>query len=77
MSKFAKAPETTPESRDLVQWVWAILRGPTARNVYTLATLPDATMWNGTTLPISDGAGGLPTVTAIGGNWTYPDGTTV
>jgi hypothetical protein len=82
MSKYANPPVVADAPpwgnsllRDLLQWVRSIMRGPTMRDVYTLATLPDATTWAGTTLPVSDGVGGQPTVTAIGGQWRYQDGT--
>lgn len=62
--------------RDVVAWVQNLTRLPQPRKVYTLATLPSATEFDGATLPVSDGAVG-PTVTAVNGVWTYPDNTTV
>jgi len=74
----AGAPAYVPSLlAGIVQWVTAIRRGPGARIPYLTANLPNAAEWNGTTLPVSDGTGGMPTVTAIGGQWVYPDGTTV
>lgn len=80
-----KPPSSTPDSppyavamlRDVVKWVQNLTRLPQPRKVYTLATLPSAGDYDGATLPVSDGAGGLPTVTSISGSWTYPDGSTV
>lgn len=62
--------------RDMVDWVRGMVRLPQPRKVYTLATLPSAADFDGATVPVSDGASG-PTVTAVNGAWTYPDGTTV
>jgi hypothetical protein len=61
--------------RDLVSWVQALTRLPQPRKVYTVATLPAASDYAGATVPVSDGTGSQPTVTAIGSNWVYPDGT--
>lgn len=64
-------------SKEVIDWVRAMLRGPTSRVVYTITNLPDATIWDGTTLPVSNGAGGKPTVTAVNGAWVYGEGTPV
>lgn len=69
-----QATPPTGVSINLVNWVRAMFRGPSQITPYTIATLPSAADWNGTTLPVSDGTGGKPTVTAIGGAWKYPDG---
>lgn len=61
--------------RDVVQWVSALTRLPQPRKVYTVATLPSPEDFAGATVAVSDGSGSMPTVTAIGSNWVYPDGT--
>lgn len=63
--------------QDITNWVRRIMRGPSQIQPYLITNLPDATEWNGTTLPVSNGSGSMPTVTAINGAWTYPNGTTV
>jgi hypothetical protein len=63
--------------RDVVAWVVKLRNGPGSYAPYLITELPSATEWNGTTLPVSNGAGGQPTVTAVNDAWTYPDGTTV
>lgn len=85
MAKYAQQPVSpadapvwcSPLLRDIVQWTWNTLRGPTARKVYTIAELPDPTEWDGTTLAISDGAAGRPIVTAVNGAWYYSNGSAV
>jgi hypothetical protein len=80
-----KAPAAPPGSpaplvaafNDLVRWVQTLTRLPQARKVYTLATLPTAADFAGSTVAVSNGSGGMPTVTSINDVWTYPDGTTV
>jgi len=71
------SPDVVAAYRDLAAWAQILSREPQPRKVYTLATLPAAADFAGATVPLSDGAGGLPTVTSINGSWTYPDGTTV
>lgn len=83
MNKYARQPiadATAPGwavsmLRDVIQWVFSMLRGPSVRNVYTLASLPDPLQWEGTILTVSDGSGAL--VVAVGGVWVYADGTPV
>lgn len=77
-----KEPVGSPDSivasiRDVVTWVRTLRKGPDSKLPYLITKLPSATEWNGSTLPVSNGAGGKPTVTALNGLWTYPDGTTV
>lgn len=85
MSKYPKQPMVADGApawgvallRDVLLWFRAMMKGPTLLVPYTLASLPDATIWDGTTLPVSDGASGKPTVTAINGAWYYQDGIAV
>lgn len=72
-----KPPVATGITADVVKWVQNLTRLPQPRKVYTLATLPTAADFDGATVPVSDGAGGLPTVTSVNNAWVYPDGTTV
>lgn len=63
--------------RDLSTWVGNLIFLPQARKVYTITTLPPAADFAGATLPVSNGAGGKPTVTSINGAWYYQDGVAV
>lgn len=72
-----KAPVATGITADVVKWVQNLVRLPQPRKVYTITTLPTASEFDGATVPVSNGAGGLPTVTSVNGSWVYPDGTTV
>jgi hypothetical protein len=69
-----KAPVATGLLGDVVKWVQNLIRLPQPRKVYTVATLPTAADFDGATVPVSDGSGGLPTVTSVNGSWIYPNG---
>lgn len=69
-----KPPVTNGPLFDVVKWVQNLTRLPQPRKVYTIATLPTASEFDGATVPVSDGAGGAPTVTSINGAWYYPSG---
>jgi hypothetical protein len=77
VSPAGSPPFAVAIQRDLVAWITNLIRLPQPRKVYTLATLPDATDFDGETLPVSDGASNRPSVTSVNGAWRYQDGTAV
>lgn len=50
---------------------------PVTQPVYTLATLPSATLWPYATAAVSDGASNQRLVISDGTVWRYPSGTAV
>lgn len=53
------------------------LSEPQTQPVYTIATLPDATLWPYATAAVSNGASNQRLVISDGTVWRYPSGTAV
>lgn len=55
--------------QDLVDWVYAIRRGPQVLTVYTIATLPDPSKFRGGQICVSDETGGFTVAFSDAVNW--------
>lgn len=53
------------------------LKLPQGGTAYSILDLPSPTLFARKTIPLTDGAGGIPTATSDGTKWVYPDGTAV
>jgi len=53
------------------------LKLPFGGQAYSILALPNAATYARKTIPLTDGAGGIPLATSDGSDWYYPDGTAV
>lgn len=70
-------PVLTASEREWRLQIQARLGEPVTQPVYTIATLPDATLWPYSTVAVSNGASNQRLVISDGTVWRYPSGTAV
>lgn len=77
-----RAPQEAPSwfivaLRGLVEWIYALRRGPQPLTVYTIAGLPDPTKYRNHMVALSNGASSQPFAVSDGTIWRYASGSAV
>jgi hypothetical protein len=55
--------------RDVVDWIFALRRGPQGLTLYSVSALPDAARWRGALIHVRDESAGEVPAFSDGTNW--------